>query len=143
MSISLRNSLPPHFGHAVFFFSSDAASYLYQASAPSRSNSSTIERFTFASFSGSWQPSHRNTAIGTPQILCREIVQSGLVATMFEIRSSPQLGSHVTRLISSSARCRKVVCFLSSGDGTVVSIPINHCSVARKISGLWQRQQCG
>ena len=24
-----------------------------------------------------------------------------------------------------------------------VSMPMNHCSVARKMIGLWQRQQCG
>ena len=27
--------------------------------------------------------------------------------------------------------------------GMGVSIEMNHCSVARKMTGLWQRQQCG
>ena len=73
---------------------------------------------------------------------CREMHQSGRVAIMFEMRSSPHAGSHSTCLISSSARWRKVVS-LPSAVFIGVSMPMNHCSVARKITGLWQRQQCG
>ncbi len=29
------------------------------------------------------------------------------------------------------------------GRGMGVSMPMNHCSVARTMTGLWQRQQCG
>ena len=95
-------------------------------------------RFTAGSRSGSWHFWHRNTAIGTPQILWRLMHQSGRVAIMLLMRSSPHDGSHVTFLISSSARCRNV-----SPSGIGVSMPTNHCSVARKITGLWHRQQCG
>ena len=80
--------------------------------------------------------------MGTPQTRWREMHQSGRVAIMLEIRSSPHAGSHFTFLISSSVRVRSV----SSSDfpsGIGVSIEMNHCSVARKITGLWQRQQCG
>ena len=48
--------------------------------------------------SGLPQPSHRNTAMGTPQMRWREMHQSGRVAIMFEMRSSPQAGSHFTLL---------------------------------------------
>src|ERR1017187_9733424 len=61
---------------------------------------------------------------------------------MLERRSSPHAGSHLTFLISLSVRVRSVSSFpLPPGMG--VSMEMNHCSVARKITGLWQRQQCG
>ena len=34
-------------------------------------------------------------------------------------------------------------CALGSSDDRPPSILMNHCDVARKITGLWQRQQCG
>ena len=86
----------------------------------------------------SLQPSHWNIAMGTPQTRWREMHQSGRPATMLAMRSSPQDGSHFTFLISSSARVRSV-----PPSGSLPSIEMNHCSVARKMIGLWQRQQCG
>ena len=71
--------------------------------------------------------------MGTPHTRWREMHQSGRVATMLEMRSSPQAGIHFTCLIASSACSRK----------SFRSMPMNHCSVARKMVGLWQRQQCG
>ena len=48
--------------------------------------------------------------MGTPQMRWREMHQSGRVAIMFAMRSSPQAGSHLTLfLISSRARWRNVV----------------------------------
>ena len=47
--------------------------------------------------------------MGTPQMRWREMHQSGRVAIMLEMRSSPQAGSQMTCSISSSARWRKVV----------------------------------
>ena len=90
--------------------------------------------------SGFRHPAQRKTAIGTPQIRCREIHQSGRDETMFEMRSCPQPGSHFTWAISSRARSRNVV--IEPSVRTIgVSMPINHCSVARKMTGRWQRQQ--
>jgi hypothetical protein len=83
------------------------------------------------------QPSQKMMAMGTPQTRWREMHQSGRVAIMLEMRSSPQAGSQRTFLISSSARLRKVP------PPIFASIDMNHCSVARKITGWWQRQQCG
>ena len=65
----------------------------------------------------------------------REIHQSGRVAIMLAMRSSPQLGSQRTFLISSSARARNVAAE-PSGFSIGVSMLMNHCSVARKITGL-------
>src|ERR1700758_3634509 len=107
------------------------------------------------SFSGLPQSAHRNTAMGTPQTRRGGMHHAGRVSVMFDMRSSPQDGSHFTFLISSSVRDRRVsllaLCwdarFASGADEasapTCVSIEMNHCSVARKITGLWQRQQCG
>ena len=75
--------------------------------------------------------------MGTPQMRWRETHQSGRVAIIFEMRPSPHAGSHLTLAISSSARERSVPPDMG------VSIEMNHCSVARKMIGLWQRQQCG
>ena len=33
--------------------------------------------------------------------------------------------------------------FSESAAGMGVSMAMNHCSVARTMTGLWQRQQCG
>src|SRR6266700_484868 len=136
MSASLVNSLPPQ-GHFVPCVSrSDSG--MYQASAPERANSSTTLLFTSGSFNGFLHALHTNTAIGTPQTRCREMHQSGRPSTMLAMRSSPHAGSHLIFLISSRARERKV-----PPPPIGVSIEINHCSVARKMTGLWHRQQCG
>src|SRR5215472_7286819 len=103
------------------------------------------------SLSGLPQSPHRNTAMGTPQTRWREMHQSGRVSIMFDMRSSPQDGSHFTFLISSSVLVRRVLLFPVCGDarsargadeasaptraGMGVSIEMNHCSVARKITG--------
>ncbi len=47
------------------------------------------------------QPSHRNTAMGTPQMRWRLMHQSGRVAIMLVMRSLPQAGSQTTLSISS------------------------------------------
>src|SRR5438445_7358611 len=136
ISVSLLNLVPPHLPHLATAASA-SASDVYQASAPKRPKKSITLRLSAGSFSGLPQPSHKNTAIGTPQTRWREMHQSGRVAIMLEMRSSPHAGSQCTFLISSSARCRKVL------PSTLPSMLMNHCSVARKITGLWHRQQWG
>ena len=93
-----------------------AASWMYQASAPSFMKRSTMALLMALSLSGSSHLSQRKTAMGTPQMRWREMHQSGRVAIMLEMRSSPQAGSQVTRLISSRARWRKVVCVAFGGE---------------------------
>ena len=61
--------------------------------------------------------------------------QSGRVAIMLRMRSSPQAGSHFDCAIASSACSRRV--------GVPSSRAMNHCSVARKMIGFLQRQQIG
>ena len=82
---------------------------MYQESAPSRANSSTTTLCDFFVSRSLPQPSQKKTAIGTPQMRWREMHQSGRVAIMLLMRSSPQAGIHFTFLISSSARCRRVL----------------------------------
>src|SRR5436309_13441549 len=108
-----------------------AASAVNHASAPERAKSSTTLRLIAGSLSGLLQALQRKTAIGTPQTRCREMHQSGRVAIMLDMRSSPHAGSHFTFLISSSVRERRV-----PPPSIGVSIEMNHCSVARKITGL-------
>ena len=84
--------------------------------------------------------------IGTPQARWREMHQSGRFATMLCMRSWPHDGIHSTwRSIASSAARRSVdsVLVVSAFRRTALSSAMNHCDVARKITGLWQRQQCG
>src|SRR6266705_4282946 len=144
ISVSLPNLVPPHLPHLAPAASA-SASDVYQASAPKRPKESITLRLSAGSFSGLPQPSHRNTAIGTPQTRWREMHQSGRVAIMLEMRSSPHAGSHFTFLISSSARWRRFpsAALLPFWETTGASMEMNHCSVARKITGLWQRQQRG
>ena len=49
------------------------------------------------------------------------------------MRALPQSGMKRVASIDCSARWRK----------SFASIAMNHCDVARKMTGLWQRQQCG
>src|SRR5580692_11478968 len=142
MSVSFSNFALPQCGHFVSAERIVSDSGVNHASAPDSANNSTTFLLTAESFSGLPQPSHRKTAIGTPHTRCREMHQSGRVWIMFDSRSSPHAGSHFTFLISSRVRVRKVSSF-DFPPGIGVSIEMNHCSVARKITGLWHRQQCG
>src|SRR5260370_42047991 len=137
MSVSLRKRVAPQPGHLVPGGRICSASRVYQESEPSRANNSTTALFTSLDSSNLPQASQKKTAMGTPHTRCREMHQSGLVAIILEMRSSPHAGIHFTFLISSSARWRSVL------PPTGASMEMNHCSVARKITGLWQRQQCG
>src|SRR5271168_2277338 len=139
MSTSLANSLAPQWVQTVPVEMRLYASDVYQASEPSRSKRVTILALSAGSSTILEQLLHAKTAIGTPQTRCREMHQSGRLETMFEMRSLPHAGSHFTCSISSRMNCRKVVGEPSSRF-IIVSMLMNHCSVARKMIGLWQRQ---
>src|SRR5579862_4862997 len=142
MSLSFSNFVPLQCGHCVPGGRMLSDSAENQESAPDLRNNSTTLWLTVLSFSGLPQLSQRKTAMGTPHTRCREMHQSGRVTIMLESRSSPHDGSHFTFLISSSVRPRRVSSF-PVPPGIGVSMEMNHCSVARKMTGLWQRQQCG
>ena len=57
--------------------------------------------------------------------------QSGRLSSMPRMRSRPHGGIQTTRSIACSAFRRK----------SLFSIEMNHCSVARKVTGFLQRQQ--
>src|SRR5580700_9355487 len=146
MSVSFSNLALLQWGHFMPAGRIASDSDVNQASAPELANSSTTLRLIAWSLSGLPQLSQRKTAMGTPQTRCREMHQSGRVAIIFESRSSPHDGSHFTCLMASRVRVRSVPFSeprLPDPPGMGVSMEINHCSVARKITGLWQRQQCG
>ncbi len=75
-----------------------------------------------------------NSAIGTPQARWRETHQSGRLSTMPRIRLRPCAGTQRVASIAASALSR-------SAPGP--SIGMNHCGVARKISGALERHECG
>ena len=110
-----------------------STSCVYQASAPSpqtarRCACSTPDR---SAAYGTYYTKHRNRH--APDPLPRDApVRPG--RTIFQMRSLPHAGSHFTCSISSSAYCRNVVWRTTSGF-IGVSILMNHCSVARKITG--------
>ena len=74
-----------------------------------------------------------NSAIGTPQVRWREMVQSGRPSTMLWMRALPQVGNQPTVSMAASASLRRLA----------LSIEMNHCGVARNTTGVLWRQQCG
>jgi hypothetical protein len=84
-------------------------------------------------------PRSTKIAIGEPQARWREITQSGFASIMPVIRFCPCGGTHCTVLIAASARWRSV----SPWPAIALSMAMNHCGVLRKISGAFERQECG
>ena len=76
--------------------------------------------------------------IGTPQARWRDTTQSGLVTIMPVMRFSPCGGTHAVSSIAFSARSRK-----DSVPSIGLSMAMNHCGVARKITGFLERQEWG
>ena len=69
-------------------------------------------------------------------------------ATMPVMRFSPCAGNHCVRAISSSAISRSdgpplLPCVLPAETFMGLSIAMNHCGVLRKMSGFFERQECG
>ena len=115
----------------------------YQASAPSCSKASAMRLLTASSCRISAEPSpfsRTNTAIGTPQARWREITQSGRLSIMPLMRFSPAAGTQRVVLIARSAMSRKRAV---AGPVIGLSIAMNHCGVLRKITGFFERQECG
>ena len=84
------------------------------------------------------------TAIGTPQARCREITQSGRLTIMPLMRFCPDGGTQRVCAIACSARARSVSPGLAWPSSTIgLSIAMNHCGVLRKITGFFDRQECG
>jgi hypothetical protein len=75
----------------------------------------------------------RRPAIGTPQARWREMHQSGRCSIIERRRLRPASG---TKRVASSGRS-------AFARRPLVSIEMNHCGVLRKISGAFERQECG
>ena len=140
MLVSRSNAVPPHDGHAVPSGTNSASGRSYQASAPWTSKTPAARSISAGVSSTCWQAWQASAGIGTPHDRWREMHQSGRLASMLWMRSSPQAGIHCTPWIASSD-CARSVRPPAAADSR--SMAMNHCDVARKITGLWQRQQCG
>ena len=78
--------------------------------------------------------------IGEPHRRWRETHHSNRFSTIPAMRASPQGGTHVAFAISASERARRS----SRACGAASWVrAMKYCSVARKITGFLQRQQCG
>ena len=92
-----------------------------------------MRSITFGSRSSSPLFLLTNIAIGTPQARWREITQSGRCAIMECSRVLPCGGTKRVSSIAFSATSRR----------PLVAIEMNHCGVLRKMSGAFDRQECG
>ena len=133
MSCSRSNSVAWHDGHSNPAGTNSPSGRSYQASAPSRSNTFAARSINSGVSVATPHCLQVTAGIGTPHDRCREMHQSGLPSNMPFIRSPPHAGNHRTASTSAIALARS----------PVSSMLMNHCEVARKITGLWQRQQCG
>jgi hypothetical protein len=79
-----------------------------------------------------------NTVIGTPQARWRETTQSGLASIMPRMRFSPEAGTHWVALMPASEASRRVWPAMNG-----LSMAMNHCGVLRKITGFFERHECG
>ncbi len=81
-----------------------------------------------------------NTVIGTPQARWRDTTQSGRVSIMPR-DAVLALRRHPARVADGlRARAARSV---SATRSMVLSMAMNHCGVARKITGFFERQECG
>ena len=80
-----------------------------------------------------WHDVQPKAGIGTPHDRWRLMHQSGRSETIASIRVWPHAGSQRTSSIAFKVRPRR----------SLWSTEMNHCSVARKITGFLHRQQCG
>ena len=130
-----RSSTPaPHLAQHVPAGRYSAGFFLNHASAPSRSNRSITASNVSALATVSPHFEHVNTGMGTPHERWREMHQSGRSATMAPMRLDAHAGIHSTSFsIAAVAASRR----------PVLSMDTNHWLVARKMTGSWQRQQCG
>ncbi len=102
-------------------------------SAPSRSTAAATRSTTAGSRSGSPVSRWVKTAIGTPQARWRETHQSGLLSTIASIRLRACGGTQRVSSIAASAFSRS----------PFAAMLMNHCGVLRKISGAFDRHECG
>jgi len=79
------------------------------------------------------------------------MTQSGRLSTMPVMRFSPAAGTQRVTAMAASARLRSVSReatpeysdHLMSSRVMGLSIAMNHCGVLRKITGFFERQECG
>ena len=88
--------------------------------------------------------SRTNTAIGTPQARWREITQSGLLSIMPLMRFRPDSAPIASpRSRAAHGRASVSPAFELPLSAMSLSIAMNHCGVLRKITGFFERHECG
>ena len=137
MSPCFSSARLPHALQPVPGGTRSAAGHVNHAFEPSLRKTSATCSITSGSSRSFPHFPQRKAGIGTPQTRCRDRHQSGRASIMPRMRFSPHAGIHCVLPISASASARSDV-------GSVASpMRANHCSVARKMIGVLQRQQCG
>ena len=122
------------------------ASAAYQASAPSLlegRRDAGIDARVVRGFRPRRRRSRTKSAIGTPQARWRESTQSGRLSIMPVMRFSPCGGTQRVTPIAAArggAACRRPA---SSPPMIGLSMAMNHCGVLRKITGFFERHECG
>ena len=111
-----------------------AAPGLNHASEPSASKAAQTRSTTAGSRSGSPVARCTKTVMGTPQARWRLTHQSGRPAVMAARRLRP---------VSGTKRVSAIAAIAFSRMRLPSSSAMNHCGVARKISGFLERHECG
>src|ERR1700738_2266085 len=96
MFISRSNDVPPHFGHVSPAGMKSLVGRSYHASAPYCSKTPAVFSTSAGVTIASPHFVQSTAGIGTPQTRCREMHQSGRLATMLYMRSWPHDGIHFT-----------------------------------------------
>ena len=110
----------------------------YHASAPSRVED--VGRAVGERRSSGWPPRRRCSARpgwARPTSAGARCTSPGARRTCCASAPCPTRGTSATCSVAATAISRSV------GPPPSPSMRMNHCDVARKITGLWQRQQCG
>src|SRR5580765_7683891 len=135
----------PHVGHTRSAGTNSSVGLSYHESAPYCSKTAAVFDTSDGVVIAVPHFAQSTAGIGTPQTRWREMHQSGRFATMLYMRSCPHDGIHRTLLSTASIAASRSV-RAPSPELPVpedLSSAMNHCDVARKMTGLWQRQQCG
>ena len=141
-----RSRVPPHDGQARPGGMNSSIGRSYHASAPYSSNTDAARSTSAPVITASPHEVQSTAGIGTPQARWREMHQSGRFDSMLNRRSRPHAGIHFTSrsmAVEAGLPQRLALAPCRSPITGSPSRRMNHCDVARKITGLWQRQQCG
>ena len=145
MFISRSNAVPPHVGHVSPAGRNSSVGRSYQASAPycvedarglldERRRERAPRRTSCSRAPGSARPRRAGARCTSPAgsrpcCRCGRGPTPGSTSPGGRSRRAPPRAASALAVVAAVIACRPCA--------------MNHCDVARKITGLWQRQQCG